>query len=499
MECNEYDSGSDCYEEIGVNGSDRPNVLRPSVLDLPGSGIHRTLWSQVPQVMSSGILDELSVAQQKLQEAKFELVTSEASYFKSLTVLEKHFASSPSMKDENVLPKMDYKILFSNVAPVRKCSEMVLAALDKCWQDSIMLDGICRTIYQLSQQNFNVYIKYCTNQVLIESTLKRLRQNSPNFAEALSTLEKSKKCQSLSLYSFLLLPMQRITRMPLLLDAIRNKLEPDTSEYDSCTLALAQLHKIAHECDEAARKAERFEEMAVLSRALNYPVGLRPLPLLSASRWLERSGQVTHINMEAKLTFSRKLTSRNIKLTLFLFTDYLIIAKKKEDNYSVVDYCPRNLVQVSKMDDAISSRFLIVLTMLENHEGKTQEMMLCCGSDSSRERWLQTFASPYSSNSEETLYADWDCPQVAATHAYSPAQPDELALQHGDVVNVLRKLSDGWYYGERIRDGERGWFPGNYTTEIASMHVRAKNLKLRYRLLALSGDYLQQLKNKNNS
>ena len=49
----------------------------------------------------------------------------------------------------------------------------------------------------------------------------------------------------------------------------------------------------------------------------------------------------------------------------------------------------------------------------------------------------------------------------------------------------------GWYQGVRIRDGERGWFPGNYTSEVASAHVRACNLKQRYRLLALSGKFLE--------
>jgi neuronal guanine nucleotide exchange factor len=54
----------------------------------------------------------------------------------------------------------------------------------------------------------------------------------------------------------------------------------------------------------------------------------------------------------------------------------------------------------------------------------------------------------------------------------------------------------GWYHGERIRDGEKGWFPGNYCQEIASTHVKAKNLKLRYRLLALSANFLQQQQKK---
>lgn len=50
--------------------------------------------------------------------------------------------------------------------------------------------------------------------------------------------------------------------------------------------------------------------------------------------------------------------------------------------------------------------------------------------------------------------------QVVASHAYSSSQPDELALQPGDVVNVLTKMADGWFYGERLRDSEKGWFPG---------------------------------------
>lgn len=63
------------------------------------------------------ILDTLKPRERKLQEAKFELITSEASYFKSLTVLEKHFVNSYSMNDETILSKNDRKILFGNVNP----------------------------------------------------------------------------------------------------------------------------------------------------------------------------------------------------------------------------------------------------------------------------------------------------------------------------------------------------------------------------------------------
>ena len=47
----------------------------------------------------------------------------------------------------------------------------------------------------------------------------------------------------------------------------------------------------------------------------------------------------------------------------------------------------------------------------------------------------------------------------------------------------------GWHEGERIRDGERGWFPASCTVEIVNSHVRARNLRLRYRLLEASKEY----------
>lgn len=58
--------------------------------------------------------------------------------------------------------------------------------------------------------------------------------------------------------------------------------------------------------------------------------------------------------------------------------------------------------------------------------------------------------------------------------------------------------STGWYYGERTRDGTQGWFPGNYTEEIHSAHVRSRNLKQRHRLLLYTATYLEAQKDQPN-
>ena len=51
------------------------------------------------------------------------------------------------------------------------------------------------------------------------------------------------------------------------------------------------------------------------------------------------------------------------------------------------------------------------------------------------------------------------------------------------LITCLRSLP-GWYHGERLCDGTQGWFPANHTEEILNDHVRARNLRQRYRLLA---------------
>lgn len=73
--------------------------------------------------------------------------------------------------------------------------------------------------------------------------------------------------------------------------------------------------------------------------------------------------------------------------------------------------------------------------------------LMSCPSETDLRRWAEALAPPAAA-AGETLYAGWDCPQVAALYAYAPRQPDELALAQGDVVNVTRKTSEGgsWFF-----------------------------------------------------
>ncbi|XP_015594715.1 uncharacterized protein LOC107267462 isoform X1 [Cephus cinctus] len=486
-----FESDSDGYEEVNdVTPS-------PATTDLGKPG-HRTLWCQTPQVIHSGLLQRLTMEERKIQEAKFEILTSEASYLNSLRVLENEFASNYELNNE-ILTTLERNKLFGGLSAVRMTSEKLLTDLENIWRDDPLLGDLPDALLKHAEKCSTTYIQYCSNQVTIDTVLKELRtRKGSKFVEVISNIEAHPACQSLSLHSFLMLPMQRITRLPLLADAVLSKLPTEHTERSVWESVLARLTQVVADCNEGARVAGQRVEMDALARKLEYSAKVTPVSL--RDKYLVRSGAVVQLSgrtdAEYRLTFGKKF--HKTPLYIFLLTDYLLVSKPKisahDETYTVIDTCKRNLValETASEDSLFAGRNAMILTLLENYQGREAEYVVTCDSDTERQRWLDAVSSPKSELVGERLYESWDCPQVMALYSYSPRQPDELALQPGDVINVLRKMIDGWHHGEKLLDGEQGWFPGNYTKEVASEHVRARNLRQRHRILALSGNILQR-------
>ncbi|XP_034480468.1 uncharacterized protein LOC117786368 isoform X3 [Drosophila innubila] len=519
------ENSADGYEEIGLHAHSKTPPTqqmktRPTALQLvePKNGPSRTLWSEIPEVIHSCILPTLTPRERGLQEAKFEIMTSEASYLKSLNLLRRHFMNNTAFCDSSVLSTRDRKALFSYIVPVHECSERLLTELECCWQNNIMLLGLSRCIYEIAERHFHVYITFCEHQGRMDRTLRRLKEaKNGAFQQHLDKLEANPSCCGLNLHSFLMLPMQRITRLPLLIDAVFSKESPhNAEEYESWKLTLALVQKIVSQCNEAANRWEQAYELERISKQLEFPSHIRALAIAPVGvpkqgakpRFLVKRGELTHIMWrgdDAKLTFGKRFSKSSIYA--FLFSDLLVLCKRKgESNFTVFDYCPRSMLTLASGDTLPqlptkdikdpTSKNLMLMTLLENYERKTIELVLSCPSVSDQQRWLEAMRPPEAETPGEKLYESWDCPQVIAKHSYKSDEPDVLQLEQGDVVNVSRKLPDGWYQGERIRDGAVGWFPGSYTEELNSSHVRARNLKQRHRLLTFTATYLEAQKGK---
>uniref|UniRef100_A0A3Q0SHJ5 Rho guanine nucleotide exchange factor 15b n=1 Tax=Amphilophus citrinellus TaxID=61819 RepID=A0A3Q0SHJ5_AMPCI len=227
-----------------------------------------TLWQELPNVRESGVLEKLSPEECKYQESMFEVLTSEASYLRSLRVLTEHFMESRELEETMII--RDRKTLFSNILRIREVSERFLKDLeDRIFKDLVFAD-ICDIIHYHAQHNFPAYIDYVRNQIYQEKIFSELMKNNTQFNAVITRLQESHHCQRLPFVSFLLLPFQRITRIKMLIENILKRTKEGTKEEQTASKALTSVSKIIDECNTEVGKMKQMEELIHISKTLEF-------------------------------------------------------------------------------------------------------------------------------------------------------------------------------------------------------------------------------------
>lgn len=488
------------YQEIRERGLNTSQESDDDILDEPSSpgGTQRAdttivvksyrpaqlTWSQLPEVLESGVLDTLSVEERKRQEAIFEILTSEFSYLHSLSILVTEFLQSRELRA--TMTQTEHHHLFSNILDVMSASQKFFEALEQRHKAQVCVEDISDILEDHAERHFHAYVAYCSNEVYQQRTLQKLSNSNAAFREVLREIEKRPACGGLPMISFLILPMQRVTRLPLLTDTLCLKTKGHPERYKAASRALKAISKLVKQCNEGAHKMERTEQMYTLHMQLDFSK-VKSLPLISASRWLLKRGEL--FLLEESSIF-RKIGSRPT-CYLFLFNDVLVVTKKKsEESYLVQDYAQLDHVQVGKVDPSEpslpggSSRSSSVpypfeVNLLHNSEGRQEKILLSSDSASDRARWIT--ALTYKERQWQDITNKGELPQVEVTKAYFAKQADEITLQQADVVLVLQE-EDGWLYGERLRDGETGWFPESFAHSITSRMAVEGNVRRMERL-----------------
>ncbi|KAM6932670.1 ephexin-1 isoform 2-T2 [Lycodopsis pacificus] len=462
-----------------VEGS---GVMFPPVLQLQLRNNARSLslWQNLEVVQASGLLTQLPQSEVIMQEAMFELVTSEASYYKSLEILETHFLRNIELI--NTLSQSDVHFLFSNIEEVMKASERFLMDLEHRIEKSILISDVCDIVYYHAVEHFDVFIKYVINQVYQEKNYRRILEGNQAFREAMASLENHPRLRGLSFTSFLILPFQRITRLKLLVQNILKKAEENSERETNAIKAHQQLEQIVKECNEGVRKMSRTEELISIEKTLEFKS--KSVPIISHSRWLLKKGEVQQM---AGPKSTRTMRSRKLyqPVYLFLFNNLLLITKRSSsgDKFQVIDSCTRAMLRTEDLEDQGQIlAYVFNLKLLENQEERPVSYMLKASSMSDKLRWMCALTPNRRTRFMSTSAHQQDSPQVQCIHSYSSQEPDELSIETADVLNLLERTDDGWMMGERLHDGERGWFPFRLVEEILSKVVRAQNMREAFRI-----------------
>ncbi|XP_055366264.1 rho guanine nucleotide exchange factor 19 isoform X2 [Betta splendens] len=464
----------------GSDGTPSPSNLSPSSSFRSSRGSAFALWQDIPDVRTSGQLVNFSNEERKLQEAKFELVTSEASYIRSLSIAVDHFMLSQELSE--CLGAQEKQWLFSKLPEVKDVSERFLQDLEHRLEEDILRFDVCDIVLDHCPALRRVYLPYVTNQAYQEQTYQRLLHDNPRFPGILARLEEDPICQRLPLTSFLILPFQRITRLKMLVENILKRTTPGSRDEDTATKAFNELKKIIKECNSSVQSMKRMEELIHLNKKINFEGKI--FPLISQSRWLVKHGELLEVDTQMMSISGSKLKLPTKPVYLHLFNDCLLLSRRKDTwKFMVFVHAKIGQLKVKDLSQKLQgvSGFIFHLQLCEGQQLKHQ-ILLKSHTESGKQRWITAmFPSDPLEDIGQASETD-DIAQVQCIKSYQAQEHDELTLEKADILHAKTKTSDGWVEGIRLSDGERGWFPKTYVEEITSRSARLRNLRENIRI-----------------
>ncbi|KAI7807055.1 hypothetical protein IRJ41_018213, partial [Triplophysa rosa] len=435
------------------------SINRPPSPRLSISPSSPTLWQDLPGVRTSTEFSKLAEDERRLQEVRFEVVTSEASYCHSLDIVVENFVMS---KQLNVLlSSQDKNWLFSRLTDVVDISHSFLSQLEERVESDVLHFTLCDIIIKHCPRFRKVYVPYLTNQSYQDKTYQRLMDGNHEFRRVVEKLERNPVCQRLPLRSFLILPFQRITRLKLLVQNIVKRTASKTKDEALAIKVMKLLEKMIQDSNDSISQMKNIESLVSLNARVDFEC--RTLPLISQSRRLVREGPTIELR-----DFSLKQNERSVYL--HLFNDYLLVSLRKEGGrFTVIDHAPVSELRVENCRFKLHSlqKNLFRLHMVN------QALLLRTDTQADKLRWISALSRPYA---EIDFGAVQDFPQVQCIRAYVGQQPDELSLEKADVLLVHEQSTDGWVEGTRLSDRQRGWAPDSHVETIGSDKTKKRNL-----------------------
>lgn len=167
--------------------------------------------------MPPEVLDAVSDQERKRQEAIFELLTSERHYNDSLKLVKEIFFDP--MCEANVLTEGEMGKVMVNWEELIKCSSILLTAfLVRLRTSGTVIKKIGDVLVNHIPQ-LTPHVRWCSCQ-LNACTLLQQKSSDPLFKEFEQKCIQDSRTGKLPLSSFLLKPMQRVTKYPLLIKKV---------------------------------------------------------------------------------------------------------------------------------------------------------------------------------------------------------------------------------------------------------------------------------------
>ncbi|XP_068433588.1 intersectin-2a isoform X4 [Clinocottus analis] len=286
---------------------------------LPTNYVKMTTESDPSQQWCADLmtLDTMSPQERKRQGYIHELIQTEESYVEDLELVLEVFYRP--MCESGRLTEAEMGVIFVNWRELIMCNTKLLKALlvRKKTEGENMPVQLIGDLLASELAHMQPYIRFCSCQLNAAALLQSRTLNQPDFKDFLKKIATNYRCKGMPLSSFLLKPMQRITRYPLL---IKNILEhtPDChADRGPLRDALERAEELCSQVNEGVREKENSDRLEWIQSHVPCDGPIEHLVFNSLTNCLG----------PRKLLHSGRLykTKSSRELWAFLFNDFLLL------------------------------------------------------------------------------------------------------------------------------------------------------------------------------
>nr|XP_044627960.1 intersectin-2 isoform X4 [Equus asinus] len=262
-------------------------------------------------------LDTMQPIERKRQGYLHELIQTEERYVDDLQLVVEVFQKP--MMDSGVLTEGEMALIFVNWKELIMSNTKLLKALrvrKKTGGEKMPVQMI-GDILAAELSHMQAYIRFCSCQLNGAALLQQKTDEDTDFKEFLKKLASDPRCKGMPLSSFLLKPMQRITRYPLLIRSILENTPEHHVDHSSLKLALERAEELCSQVNEGVREKENSDRLEWIQAHVQCE-GLAEQLIFNS---------LTNCLGPRKLLHSGKLykTKSNKELCGFLFNDFLLL------------------------------------------------------------------------------------------------------------------------------------------------------------------------------
>uniref|UniRef100_A0A8P4KF42 Intersectin-2 n=1 Tax=Dicentrarchus labrax TaxID=13489 RepID=A0A8P4KF42_DICLA len=286
---------------------------------LPTNYVKMTTESDPSQQWCADLmtLDTMTPQERKRQGYIHELIQTEETYVEDLELVLEVFHKP--MSESGRLTEAEMGVIFVNWRELIMCNTKLLKALRvrKKTGGENMPVQLIGDLLASELAHMQPYIRFCSCQLNAAALLQSKTHNQPDFKDFLKKIATNYRCKGMPLSSFLLKPMQRITRYPLLIKNILEHTPDGHADRSPLREALERAEELCSQVNEGVREKENSDRLEWIQSHVQCEGPIEHLVFNSLTNCLG----------PRKLLHSGRLykTKSSRELWAFLFNDFLLL------------------------------------------------------------------------------------------------------------------------------------------------------------------------------